>query len=283
MAKKFDTSWFNLKNYQGLKDLDLYGWYRQLAIRERIKSILLSDGDILKIEGKGLNNFEGIELLEALSERKLLAGIEWEARYAEPALRWVERIKSHPILDLNDLNEETSGLKYPFNTYSVTSIPAWDFYLIVNDGDLSKVWRTCDNLYNEGEVTEEQGKLIGAPYDLLAIEDGILGSNGLAHVTVDLTATDEQIKEDFCHWLTEYRKVINFGPKNKKQNKFFTREDLSHWEEERLLPYIDLWLITKVEGKRITYPDRAKLIFNDELKSVPNSDPILGVCRTFLL
>jgi hypothetical protein len=266
MSKKLDTSWFHLKNYEGLKDLDTYGWYRQLVIRGRIKSLLLTYDDIIEIEREDLNDSERSEIYEAITDRELLAR-EWAVLHAVPALRWIERIKSNPIIDSNDSDVykmHESQSKYPFNTYSITSTSAWNMYLIANDDQLSDVWKYCDILYEEIEVTEKQGDLIETPYDLLAIDRGILENKGLAHVTVDLTATDEQIRQDFCHWLTEYRRATKFGPKNKKQQKFFTSTDLSNWEEERLLPYIDLMLISKIEGKKINNPDMAKLIYSDK-------------------
>jgi hypothetical protein len=33
MSEKFDASWFDLSNYDGLVELDLAGWEHQLAVR----------------------------------------------------------------------------------------------------------------------------------------------------------------------------------------------------------------------------------------------------------
>ena len=255
MSKKFDTSWFNLNNYEGLKDLDLYGWYQQLAIRDRIKSILLSYDDILGIEGEDLNDFEEMQIYEAVSYREILdSDGDWEELYAAPTLRWIEQIKHNPIIDLDDSKKyklHKSDLKYPFNTYSIISTPAYIIYLLAADDQLRNVWKICNILYKDmEEVTKKQTELIKTPYDLLSIDEGILENKGLAHVTVDLTATDEQIKKDFSHWLSEYRKATNF-----RSNKgIFTKKDLSDWCRERLLPYIDLKLIASIEGKKYTTP-----------------------------
>ena len=34
LSKEFDTSWFDLKNYDKLNELDLYGWVEQIGIRQ---------------------------------------------------------------------------------------------------------------------------------------------------------------------------------------------------------------------------------------------------------
>jgi hypothetical protein len=34
MSEKFDASWFDLSNYDGLVELDLAGWEHQLAVRQ---------------------------------------------------------------------------------------------------------------------------------------------------------------------------------------------------------------------------------------------------------
>lgn len=82
------------------------------------------------------------------------------------------------------------------------------------------------------------------------------------NITIDLTATDEQILSDFKHWLLEYRKAM--GYQSNKNN--FSKEDLSDWSKYSLLPYLDLTFAEIIEGKKITQPKMAELIFQDSKK-----------------
>ena len=52
MENEFDSSWFDLRNYDKLKDLDLLGWHRQISIRNWIEFELFSD------EARSLSDFK---------------------------------------------------------------------------------------------------------------------------------------------------------------------------------------------------------------------------------
>ena len=81
-----------------------------------------------------------------------------------------------------------------------------------------------------------------------------------AHVVIDLSATDEQIMNDFSNWLEYFRKYIDYPT----QKKLITQSDFDQWIEYRVIPYLDLALIAKLEGKKITQNQIARLIFPDE-------------------
>lgn len=81
-----------------------------------------------------------------------------------------------------------------------------------------------------------------------------------ASISINLYATDEQIKEDFNQWLIHARKATN----NQRQKKLFTQADFDYWIEYGVIPYLDLMLIARIEGKKITQNKLARLIFPDE-------------------
>ncbi|WP_340122233.1 DUF6387 family protein [Methylobacter svalbardensis] len=79
-------------------------------------------------------------------------------------------------------------------------------------------------------------------------------------VTINLSATDEQIKNDFNRWLIDCRQVTGI----ESQKKLFTQDDFDYWIRYGVIPYLDLLLIAKIERKKITQNKLAKLIFPDE-------------------
>jgi hypothetical protein len=86
-----------------------------------------------------------------------------------------------------------------------------------------------------------------------------------AHVTIDLDATNEQIKNDFSHWLTHYREASGYRvPKKIVHKKSFTQKTFDTWIKFGLIPYLDLVLVAKIEGKEITQEKLGELIFPDE-------------------
>jgi hypothetical protein len=241
MAKKLDTSWFNLKNYDKLSTLDLSGWYRQISMRNYLHFL---------VDNKK-------------SLRGMFRGDPGPMRCLIELPPWYEDIKTNPIFanpphDWGAWRE--CHLKHTFNTLSVMGTTPFQFWLGVNEDRLrsSDVWKYCE-LEHANDATPEQVALINTPINSLLNE---IDSDGVdpAFVTIDLTATDEQIMSDFRHWLTEYRKAIGY----ESHKKNFTDKNLSEWVEWRLLPYIDLMLVAKVEKKEITQNKAARLIFSDE-------------------
>lgn len=221
MSKEFDTSWFDLKNYDKLNMLDLHEWYGQISFRE----YLLHHNNANKSQS--------------------------------------ECIKKNPII-VTDEDRYYDGrgrpIKYSFNTSSVESMSAYDLWenVMIQANELHDVWKCCGSVLCR-DATDEQKKLAYTPWDLVAKERNV-DSAVFNIVGVDLGASDEQIMNDFRHWLTEYRKFT--GYESPKKN--FTDKDLSEWVAYRVIPYIDLKIIANFEGKTIKQAKMARLIFPDE-------------------
>lgn len=95
MEKKLDTSWFDLKKYEELKALDLYGWERQISARQDIRNL----------------NFLSF--------------------HPQMAVRFFEDIKVCPIIEENDGKGRErwekwrkADVNHPYNTNSVFNISA---------------------------------------------------------------------------------------------------------------------------------------------------------------
>ena len=81
---------------------------------------------------------------------------------------------------------------------------------------------------------------------------------------MDLTATPKQIMSDFSHWLTEYKRKTGY-----EQERYFTKLHLSRLVQHRVLQYIDLMLVAKVEGREIDPKKATKVIYAGK-KHVPD-------------
>ncbi|MEI6069736.1 MAG: DUF6387 family protein [Methylococcaceae bacterium] len=79
-------------------------------------------------------------------------------------------------------------------------------------------------------------------------------------IFINLSASDEQLKNEFSKWLSDNRAIES----GKHQKKLFSQVNFDHWVKNRVIPYLDLKLIAKIEGKKITQDKIAKLIFSDE-------------------
>ncbi len=229
--QELDTSWFDLKKYEGLKDLDLQGWLNQIRVR---------------IWARALNE---------------------DSRFSR-------LIKNTPIVQ-EICSLDVDAQKYPFNTNSVKSIPAKDiwFHTSVSNSPLNEVWRYCEKDRFKKSLTKEQNDLIEMPLNLLFRQmlprAFFFNANGCDnYVSVDLTATDEQIMNDFKIWLTEYRKFADYPALQKKDStkplKEIGEKEFKQWRENRILPYLDLTIIEKCENKTLRKETLFKLIFPDD-------------------
>ena len=101
---------------------------------------------------------------------------------------------------------------------------------------LNNIWDSC-RLKNEGNSTEVQQKLSHTPISVLYKSIGV--DLGMEYISVGLSASDEQLKNDFSKWLSEQRELVVAKPA--KNN--FTDSKMESWVKDRLLPYIDLVII----------------------------------------
>jgi hypothetical protein len=189
---------------------------------------------------------------------------------SEHLLSWITALKAgvipnHPGYScLHDLRVNALSNGHPFSTASVDSLTSYELWEMANDSDLDHVWEACQNSWPVSIEFDRDDSLknILTPYDFYIEQYKPIKNDPFpsAHVVINLSATDEQIKNDFSHWLTHYRKAINYQP----QKKLFTQTDFDYWVQYGVIPYLDLTLIAKIEGKKITQNKLAKLIFPNE-------------------
>lgn len=245
--------WFDLKKYEGLSALDLPGWSRQITIRAFVHWMLLTY--LPKYETE-LTNADQKDVLG--SQRK-------------DAENWVRQFTEDPIIPVY-LNEDhlniwhTRGERKPYDAYTVWSSNAVHAYYIGLDmqrADADPLWaelRMALEAADTGKDTPEQTELIDTPLDLIYKRLGI-SSEGSCNVTVDLSATDEQIMADFRHWLTHFRKEI--GIQAPAQN--LTEKDFRIWIDAQVIPYIDLHLWALANHRQVTQNVLGQALFPDEL------------------
>jgi hypothetical protein len=222
VAKEFNTDWFDLSKYNDVDKLGLHEWHQQLRMRCYMR---------WRIE-------DNVEIHKG----------------------WIDQIKAAPIIRNSkwDYSQWKEGRGNNPDYYSVYSTPAQFHWLEATDDRFADVWEACQ-LDEDGKATEEQRRLIQTPYTLLSSQRG-MSSEEVTGVTVNLTATDEQIISDFKKWLPAYRKASGYTAHDKN----FTDKNLADWSKWRVLPYIDLWLVAKASGAIITQNKMARLIFSDE-------------------
>jgi hypothetical protein len=253
MAEKLDTSWFDLKNYEVLKTLSIAEWAEVLSTRYYNYNIL-TERDRPRQLGKLPNSF----LLARVA--KVKKGIVIDNKKDDARLA----CKANSIL-----KGDSSS------TVSVNSLSSYELARLAIDNNLSQVWEACKHIHElDANLYDDDLELIPdtnltdialTPHDI-NIRQQLNNSYPLAYVAINLSSTDEQIKEDFNHWLTHYRDKVKWH----SQEKLFTQADFDYWIKYSVIPYLDLMFIAQAEGKHITQTKLARLIFPDEY----NVDPV---------
>lgn len=233
MSKKPDTSWFDLSKYDGLSELDLIGWHRQIEIRAYLLRCF---------------NFE--DQHETREEY---------IRECDFISYLLNRIKTNPIFNNPTKISDDFDILEHRGWLSVFTTSANEHYLMASDKRFNDVWDACKLKNSFKNITDEQEKLINTPMSTLykSINSTM---NGIEHITVNLSASDEQLKKDFDKWLIERRKAEDLQPTIKK---IFSDKNMKGWIKHRSLPYIDLTIIDHFFNLRLFKNQKASLIYSD--------------------
>jgi hypothetical protein len=218
VAKEFDTSWFDLKNYEKLQKTSIVGWANLLCDRY-YWSLQVSTG------------------MDLFSANQKQVGDETLAHISE----FVDCIKTGDFYSLIDETRE----EVRSSVYDLSMLDALE---LSKDRDMIRV--------QPDRCKEEFSEVATWSFDPWAYDL-------VAKVNVDLSATDEQIRKDFDDWLAGWRNHSDVSFL-KIQKKLFTQADFDYWVEYGVIPYLDLVFVARVEGKKITQNQLARLIFPHE-------------------
>lgn len=77
----------------------------------------------------------------------------------------------------------------------------------------------------------------------------------MAHLVLNMDATDKQLTEDFKRWLAEWHGLVGRKFKNESYSKA-----CNEWAERKIVPYFDLKLLGRMEQKVIRDEDLVILL-----------------------
>lgn len=241
------TTFFNIDNYSRFKDMSLIGWHRELDTRAKL--FMLINCEETKQFVNETNKTVKAEHYIADTIDKIKKGFSFcdENNYR----------KSLFLINLKDIINLglIEGYNYPPKR-SVSPLQCDDIYGLVNDKNLEDVWRSC-KLFCENKDLDH-AETATMPVDLYENEADEYCKS--ARIVIDLDASDQQIIEDFQYILSKYRSLW----KKDYYEKSFSESDLKKWFRFGVIPYLDLLLVARSEGGRITNYEIGNLIFPKE-------------------
>jgi len=214
MAEEFDTSWFDLKNYEAFKTMSLVEWIKRLSDRHLYYGIF--------------GSYQNGYIRDDVEEEEVRLFLSRAADCLK---------KGDSTILVSDVPKSSRS--------SVNDLTMFEVWIMAQDDRLIHIQPDrCEDAFNE--------EIVFQPYGI--------DEDHQAIVNINLFATDEQIKQDFTDWLENSRRMTDIKP----QKKLFSQVDFDYWIEYGVIQYLDLVLIAKIEGKKITQNQLARLIFPNE-------------------
>ena len=231
--QRLDIEWFSLAKYESLRNMSLLEIYGQLYIRKELYQMIFHSrtGNKSAKESVMEQNFTG----------------------------WIDQIRNKSIIDTciqgsensKQVNEEDLALD------TVTDLTALDV-----QGLISAARVTFDD--DDEELSLEE---LDVCLDELTHQNHPNEELGYRHLKIDIFASDELILRHFRNWLSEIRTKY---PKYTIE-KSFSEQDKAKWVHDRLIPYIDLRLITAYDNIKLTDYEIGNLVLYDYTVSSPEA------------
>lgn len=227
--------WFQLEKYTAAKNLTAEEWYQQIAIRYSA------------FENR---NYRSYVYLNEESDKNNISS------YYENLLR---AIHCKPIIDVNadDFWKEYEGVLSPDT--GIRSVSLMDYAMIaktISSEKLNAVKKVWDKTFDENNNVETPSYGKDPVYKF---GDGDIRFDEYWDVAwIDLAISDDLLVENFKSYLKIRRKGMQETIENKDA---FKRFNFENWNRLGLLPYIDLFIWSKVENISIPYRVMADAIF----------------------
>ncbi|MFZ6754171.1 DUF6387 family protein [Undibacterium sp. Dicai25W] len=159
-----------------------------------------------------------------------------DVRLKELASTLFEKLKTHPLRPLG-FEHHYRGRQHETNTSTVKS---------VTESRLNYLYSAMTN------SKESKSFLV----DEIMMENADNVFDGLAHVMIDLRATDEQICSDFKLWLSKWRTKV---PKTKVVKGKYNKK-IKSWANALIVPYMDLELFSLLTNMKIKKAKKLELL-----------------------
>jgi hypothetical protein len=250
------SSWFRLEKYDALASFSEEEW--NVAITNRIVCLELMTRTDKEPINDANSSFQRAQLYWQ-DVKKYGLETNHPPKEETPAMDNVFRI----IREAKEA-EKTSAIR----TGTIKDLTEWDVMGDVlereNIEEILNDWSRLQELHEkwfpqfragDTSLLKEREKLINkynGPIDADYETDGF--------IQVDLSATDQQLVEDFSLWLKAKR-----AEQHDRRTSPITGKDFADWVDSKVLPYFDLVAISKIEGTPLSNHLIGDLLFPNEL------------------
>lgn len=225
---------FDIADYAKCYQLDLIGWHKVLLFRYTLSSQI----------GKGNRTAESSNSIDSMVTSILidpLPRVEWDNSFMEKS----------PIVSVTDLQIVDFWFAKEYFLYMDDAVEACEL--------LEQQMASSNSQENAPELVHRSMHSYCLEHEIYT------GSNHEAKVSVDLYATDDQLRAEFNEWLSVKRTEMELAEAEPIRRKLFSNRDMRQWCEMQVLAYIDLKIIEKQYKLKIPNHVLGELLFLDTI------------------
>jgi hypothetical protein len=256
--KRFD--WFKLVNYEAVERFSIKEWERTINDRMTQAYLLTAPEDAFV-------NYSQDELKER--HKEILAYWEFVRTQGAsqihplytPPPEHAEEIKEF----WQEFNSITQGAKN--NVGAIRNLTEFDVMSDIfereNFDELMNDYKDFDLIRNSwyyGSGNEEKFARLREREAISGKYHVPMAYEGVGVIEIDLSASDEQLIDNFSRWLLLQRESTS-----NKRSARITKAHFKDWAESKVLAYFDLVTIAKIDGLRISNHMLGDLLFPDEI------------------
>jgi hypothetical protein len=246
-------TWFDLTNYDCLDNFTVHDW-RTILIDRLLMSAELNGSEDSILEGRNENAKPNIKTRKYWESVRI-----YGSRKNNPHFGWYEKQQApHRVIEVqkSNLYSKTGAIRDATYLEAMLDIVRHEnFHEIVEGLNILNETKDVFELTQKKEgknILREREKII-KKFDF-PIKHWFL-----PYLRINLNASDEQLIENFSHWLALMRAGDTGSVRIKKK-------DFDDWIIAKALPYFDLLNIAKLDGVRITNHLIGDLLFPDEFE-----------------
>jgi hypothetical protein len=236
--------WFDLKKYDGVKSLDIWGWHWNIMWRLRLQQNLRNEIP------------EGFPFHMTRECRS--SELEYAHRLIEEHLKYPVVPKRAKPVDDENIREAVSDEMVMDALYHAESLLEDETY--AQAFEAHKYAMSATEGWASSEAFKKAAPIEDSMNDFLAKR--FPGSARYVYAEIDIGAPIEKILESFEKWVRGVKQSRNQIFSKKRR---FGESDFAKWERYRLLAYFDLTLWEEMKGVRIPhelyvkhlYPERS--------------------------
>lgn len=152
-------------------------------------------------------------------------------------------------------------LVLPMNFSTITDFSVEDYFWCGEPDDRFQLYKEAFDRSRENRSTSDVDRdFLSKPTWLMFMECE-LGYEENVAVNVNLHSSEDKIIRDFTNWLRKTRERLSISVPRKPVRL----REFEEWSKYKILPFLDLWLWSMVNGIRISHQDMGVALFPNDV------------------